>query len=947
MNEQEKQRVHELLCAYVFGELEGAERTEIETELAKSPELRAEREKLEATIGLVQNAMGEEPEGLSTSAMGSVLAAAGRSATPSASKGRPWYSTTAFRLAASLAVVGSVGFVLVRSYAPEEQAPFTYHVFGDGRPSKNRVARREEGDQQAQAAKPSERQLDEMKGLGYPGNDSLSGSSSGSKSEGTEIQASIDAPAEGLFEEAESERRDRDLLQALGYSGGEADDGSTAKSRQDNGARSQSGPAAAAPGSPAAAAPNATVTFQSPPQLGGSRAGGGAASPSARPVPQRSNVAPSEKAVLLEKIRALGYYGGGSPSNQRESTATGDSSWFLGRGMKKDSPADLAKERGPSLGGLLASNATLNELYLKGYLDTEDLTAMLDGNLADESLRDLGYAGNDSPLYRADPDLLCRQILESCRRRPQERPRAMFFRYWGDNPFQWTALDALSTFSVDVDTASYALARRYLAGGHVPEKAQVRTEEFVNSFDSGVEPPVEETFAIDLEAAPSLFGSDERERWMMRVVVRGKEVADFERQPMALTFVVDNSGSMSSENRLELVKHSLRLLVAQLDGNDAIALVSFNNESRLVLPMTSVANRATIETAIDAMRPNGGTNAEAGLKLGYAHAYDAFTEGSTNRVIFLSDGVANIGQTDQDRLNDEVAAFRKKGIYLNTIGVGMGNHNDTFLEQLANKGDGICDYIDTPRQAQKALVENFTGALVPIARDVKIQVEFDPNQVSSYRLLGYENRAIADRDFRNDAVDAGEVGAGHQVTALYELEPASSVSSELPLATVRVRYKQPHGEGAKEEAEVASEIERSMPVSELSSDYRATSVGYRRAVLVAQFAEFLRRSVHARGDSFDRLLAEAQALAPESPDPDFTELVQLLERSRELIVNSLPRHDALSQAIDAVRKNYFLRAQIEDLPDPKPELLQQIEQQNQDLEERLRQLLEQELGAGD
>jgi len=244
-------------------------------------------------------------------------------------------------------------------------------------------------------------------------------------------------------------------------------------------------------------------------------------------------------------------------------------------------------------------------------------------------------------------------------------------------------------------------------------------------------------------------------------------------------------------------------------------------------------------------------------------------------------------------------------------------------------------------------VENFTGALVPIARDVKIQVEFDPKQVSSYRLLGYENRAIADKDFRNDAVDAGEVGAGHQVTALYELEPASSVSSELPLATVRVRYKEPHGQVAGEEAEIASEIERSMAVSALASDYRATTPGYRRAVLVAQFAEFLRRSVHARGDSFDQLLAEAQALAPESDDADFTELVQLLERSRALILSSLPRHDALTQAIDAVRKNYFLRAQIEDLPDPKPELLKQIEQQNVDLEERLRKLLEEELGTGD
>ena len=540
-------------------------------------------------------------------------------------------------------------------------------------------------------------------------------------------------------------------------------------------------------------------------------------------------------------------------------------------------------------------------------------------------------------------DDLVDRFLDHCRRRPGETPSMMFFRYWGDNAFENALIDNQSTFATDVDTASYTLARNYLAKGHVPPREQVRTEEFVNFFRADVPPPFESTFGIHMELAPSPFGQA-GEHWMLRVVVRGKDVERTERAPLSLTFVIDTSGSMKEENRLELVKHALRLLLAELDERDTIALVAFSSEARLVLPATTAGSRGLIESAIHGLHADGSTNAEAGLLMGYEQAALMLSEGATNRVVLLSDGVANVGQTDQDRITADVEEHRERGIYLNTIGVGMGNHNDVFLEQLANKGDGMCAYVDTPAQARRHLVEDFTSTFEPIARDVKVQLEFDPYQVESYRLLGYENRAIADEDFRNDAVDAGEVGAGHQVTALYELvRHGGGPDPEAPLATARLRWKAPHEVGA-EGADEVMETSASLGAREASGTFEGTTAGFRRAVLVAQFAEFLRRSVHARGDSLDELIERSRKLEAELEDADFTEFTELLERSRALILAQLPEQDALAQAIDAVRYQKYLQAQIEDLRRREGErMLEGLEQRNQELEEELRKLLEKHL----
>jgi Ca-activated chloride channel family protein len=357
-----------------------------------------------------------------------------------------------------------------------------------------------------------------------------------------------------------------------------------------------------------------------------------------------------------------------------------------------------------------------------------------------------------------------------------------------------------------------------------------------------------------------------------------------------------------------------------------------------------VSEREKIELAIEPLKPDGSTNSNAGLELGYGMAVGGFDQEATNRVVFLSDGVANVGETDPAKIAERVKPMRQKGIYLNTIGVGMNNHNDVLLEQLADKADGMCAYIDTADEAKKQLVDNFSGAFQPIARDVKIQVEFDATQVLRYRLLGYENRAIADADFRNDKVDAGELGAGHQVTALYEIERQGTANLEKPLATVRVRWKEPSRFGMNPEADTASEV--TQPVSAgPASTFEGAGQSYRKAVMAAQFAEILRRSVHARGDSLDGLLNDALKLQQEIPnDKDFTEFVMLVSKSKDLIVRTMPACDELCQAIDEVRENQYRRAQIESLQrELDQNTLAELRRQNDVLEARLRDLVRRRL----
>ncbi len=557
--------------------------------------------------------------------------------------------------------------------------------------------------------------------------------------------------------------------------------------------------------------------------------------------------------------------------------------------------------------------------------------------------QDVGEVAGYIPPQTFDPD----EFFRYCRPRNGERPRDMYFRFWGDNTFVLTRSDALATFAADVDTASYVLARRYLRDGVLPEKAQIRTEEFVNYFDPDLAPPDEGDFAIHTELASSPFGGSSA-RYLLRVGLRARVIPVEQREPLALTFVVDTSGSMKEDQRLELVKHALMTLVSKLDARDRIGIVAFSNEARLVLPLTDASKTAEIAAIVQGLHPEGSTNAEAGLKLGYELAATGLDPEAQSRVVFLSDGVANVGQTDQDRIAADVVERRESGILLNTIGVGMDNHNDVFLEQLADNGDGVCDYVDDARAVHRAIVERFTGAFQPVAADVKIQVEFDDGQVLRWRQIGYENRAVADQDFRNDAVDAGEVGSGHQVTALFELETALTpdavqAADDASWATVRVRWLPPRRVGDDPAKREATEIEQRVDLSAFTADFDAATPGFRRAALVAQFAEVLRRSTHAMGDSYAALKDGIQQLVllPEfATDEDTVELVTLVQRAEELgITKELDRSD-LAKACDEYKRHQYLRQQVAQLEgELRQDELQELRQQNDRLEERIRELI--------
>ncbi len=872
-----EQQMQALLCAYVLGEVDEAERAQVEAALANSPELRAEKARLEHAAKAVSGVLKERAgEALSTQSRGELDAAAARRARPT------FFNQPLVRLAAGLAVVAGGYALYQKGLAPASE-------------SEVHLAQAEPGASGGQLA-PSQR----AEGASSAPKDASSANPSASikveEGEGARTWngagPAATAPAEPAPQSAAvgGERdglgaEQAQLGDALSITGGtlEALDGE-ARARQQFDSGAFVAGASAAPSTPpavgAAPAPGATgVRGGVATAVGGKFAGrsGGhdrivasSAGPSSAGPAASSSPAPARRRREEPKaLRELGYADGAVASGAvdseeaeivAEEIVEGADEFFLGKGeggrfgARREQPTEL-------------------DLLRRRYQHIHEHCVLPIGPI---------------------------------------RPRDMFFRYWGDNPFELALLDRQSTFSIDVDTASYTLARRYLVEGQLPTKEQIRTEEFVNYFKGDVPPPTEGTFAVATEFAPSLFGDDSN-TWMLRVAVRGKEVSKAERQPVALTFVVDVSGSMREGARLELVKHSLRLLVSQMDASDSISLVKFSNDAALILPMTSARQKDLIESAIHPLQPEGSTNTEAGLRMGYEQALAALTPNANNRVVLLTDGVANVGITDPNALVQMVERQRKAGIYLNTVGVGMNNHNDNLLEQLANKGDGLCNYVDDEQEVRRALVDNFTGAFQVIARDVKVQVEFDPAQVERYRLLGYENRAIADADFRNDKVDAGEVGAGHQVVALYEIVRRNT-TGDGPLATVRLRWKPPFQAGVpQDEQGAAQELAQPVHAAQSAASYAATSAGYRRSVLVAQFAEFLRRSVHARRDSLERLIDEARKLSSELRDSEFEEFVDMAVRSRELIRAELARRDWLDDCGHLLRHRHYLHGQLDEL----------------------------------
>ena len=348
-------------------------------------------------------------------------------------------------------------------------------------------------------------------------------------------------------------------------------------------------------------------------------------------------------------------------------------------------------------------------------------------------------------------------------------PNTEDYEHVVDNPFLRVRDEPLSTFSVDVDTASYANVRRFLDHGTLPPKDAVRIEEMLNYFPYDDPPPTGDApVAVHVEAAACPWSQGHR---LARIGLTARPVGREGRPPSNLVFLIDVSGSMTDANKLPLLKSALRAMVGRLGENDRVAIVVYAGASGLVLPSTSCQEKAKIVAALDGLESGGSTNGGAGIQLAYDQAVANFLNGGTNRVILATDGDFNVGIASQGELVRMIEAKAKSGVFLTVLGVGMGNLKDATLEQLADKGNGHYAYIDSLREARKVLVEELGSTLVTVAKDVKVQVEFNPAKVGAYRLIGYENRLLRAQDFNDDTKDAGEVGAGHHVTALYELVP--------------------------------------------------------------------------------------------------------------------------------------------------------------------------------
>lgn len=452
------------------------------------------------------------------------------------------------------------------------------------------------------------------------------------------------------------------------------------------------------------------------------------------------------------------------------------------------------------------------------------------------------------------------------------------------NPVIAAAQTPVSTFSIDVDTGAYSNVRRFLDQGQLPPTDAVRIEEFINYFDYQYPTPdsLAQPFTVSTELAKAPWNAD---RWLLQVGLKGFEVPLSKLPASNLVFLLDVSGSMMEPNKLPLVKTALGMVVEQMRPQDTIAIVVYAGAAGLVLPATKGSDKASILAALDALEAGGSTNGGEGIQLAYQVAREQFVDGGVNRVILATDGDFNVGLVDQQDLEDLVTRERKSGIALTTLGFGQGNYNDEIAERLADLGNGNHAYIDSEREARKVLVKELSSNLLTIAKDVKIQIEFNPAVVAEYRLIGYENRMLAREDFNNDAVDAGEIGAGHTVTALYELTPVGSKATRLPplryatdgkakaagdeIAYLKLRYKQP-------------DANKSKLIEQVVARPRKIGVGTSQlqfAASVAAFGEALRGGKYLDGYDYAAIAALAQANLGPNPYGMNAEFVELIGKA--------------------------------------------------------------------
>ncbi len=460
-----------------------------------------------------------------------------------------------------------------------------------------------------------------------------------------------------------------------------------------------------------------------------------------------------------------------------------------------------------------------------------------------------------------------------------------------DNRFLQVSNNPLSTFSIDVDTASYANIRRFLQRGMLPPKDAVRIEEMLNYFSYNYPVPSGEgPFSASVEVAQAPWKLEHR---LVRIGLKGQELEMEQRPSSNLVFLLDVSGSMRSANKLPLLKNAMRLLVNRLSEDDRVAIVVYAGASGLVLPSTSSVQKERILAALENLEAGGSTNGGSGIRLAYQTAVSNFISGGVNRVILATDGDFNVGTTNQGDLTRLIEDKAESGVFLTVLGFGMGNYKDSTLEKLADMGNGNYAYIDTINEARKVLVDEINSTLVTIAKDVKIQIEFNPLQVSAYRLIGYENRLLRKEDFNDDTKDAGEIGAGHTVTALYEIVPAgkglqipgvdplryqtpmstTDVAQDGELLTLKLRYKQPDGQTSRL---------LEFPVRDGDKAYSQASQDFKFAAAVASFGMILRQSPYQGNGTLAAVLELAEEGKGNDPHGYRGEFLELVKQARTL-----------------------------------------------------------------
>ena len=570
--------------------------------------------------------------------------------------------------------------------------------------------------------------------------------------------------------------------------------------------------------------------------------------------------------------------------------------------------AAALQERGkeqPSVSALASDQSALEKRSAPKQVDkSKDRLGAARGTAMPAASADIAMAAAPVPgARRSAGDRDARELMlfvEGQQKQQDAQAGERYARFYENRP-RTPSEQPLSTFSIDVDTASYANVRRFLTSGRLPPPDAVRIEEMVNYFRYDYPQPVgDRPFSVTLEAAECPWHSGRR---LVRIGLEGRDIDRRERPAGNLVFLIDVSGSMAAANKLPLVKQALAMLVEELTENDSVAIVTYAGDAGVKLPATSGDQKGKILAAIESLSSGGSTHGSAGINLAYEQAAERFIPGGANRVILATDGDLNVGVTSDEALVDLIKRKAAGGTFLTVLGFGEGNLQDAKMEKIADNGNGVYAYIDGAREARKVLVEQLTGSTITIAKDVKIQVEFNPAQVASYRLLGYENRIMAAEDFRNDRKDAGEIGAGHSVTALYEIElvgdggrgsvgaeplkyqppqpkpapEAALVDGETSreLLTVKLRWKQPEGD--------ASTLDE-VPLVDRGGAFEQASADLRFAGAVAAFGMVLRNSEY-KGEATLPLVAKiaAGALGPDRGGyrAEFLDLVRKAETLRD------------------------------------------------------------------